>query len=167
MNGRLRVPLLIAAAVVAADQVTKSLMVAWLDGGSQELIGDFLRFRITRNPGASFSLFPSGGQAIAVVAMVIAVVVVAALPRVALPIERVALALVMGGAVGNLLDRIFRGEGVLDGAVVDFIDFSFFPAFNVADSSITIGVALLLFAGFFLTTEASTDDAASPEPGDA
>ena len=113
MNGRVRVPLLIAAAVVAADQATKSLMVAWLDGGSQELIGDFLQFRITRNPGASFSLFPSGGQVIAVVAIVIAVVVVAALPRVALPIERVSLALVMGGAVGNLVDRIFRGGGVL------------------------------------------------------
>jgi signal peptidase II len=52
------------------------------------------------------------------------------------------LGLVLGGAIGNLIDRIFRGPGLLDGEVVDFIDFDFFPTFNVADSAITIGAVL-------------------------
>lgn len=59
-----------------------------------------------------------------------------------------ALGLVLGGAVGNLIDRLFRGDGFLDGGVVDFIDFSFFATFNVADACVTIGVILLLFATF-------------------
>ncbi len=52
--------------------------------------------------------------------------------------------------MGNLADRIFRGSGLLDGEVVDFIDFSFFPAFNVADSAITIGAAMAVILAFFL-----------------
>jgi len=52
----------------------------------------------------------------------------------------------MGGALGNFTDRIFRGDGFLDGAVVDFIDFSFFPTFNAADSAISIGVVLMLLS---------------------
>ena len=63
-------------------------------------------------------------------------------------VEAVALGMVLGGAIGNLVDRVFRGDGLLDGAVVDFIDFSFFPTFNVADAAINIGVALLLIATF-------------------
>ncbi len=62
--------------------------------------------------------------------------------------EVAALALVLGGALGNLIDRIFRGDGLLDGGVVDFIDLSFFPAFNVADSAITIGAGLALLYAF-------------------
>ena len=62
--------------------------------------------------------------------------------------EIAALGLVLGGAIGNLLDRIFRGDGFLDGGVVDFVDFSFFPAFNVADSAITIGAAAALWFAF-------------------
>jgi signal peptidase II len=52
---------------------------------------------------------------------------------------------VIGGAAGNLVDRLTRGDGLLDGAVVDFIDFSFFPAFNLADSAITVGAVLALW----------------------
>jgi signal peptidase II len=62
--------------------------------------------------------------------------------------ETVALGLVLGGAVGNLVDRAFRGDGFLDGGVVDFVDFSFFPAFNVADSAITVGAILALWFAF-------------------
>lgn len=64
-------------------------------------------------------------------------------------IEALALGLVLGGALGNLIDRIFRGSGLLDGAVVDFIDFSFFATFNVADMAINIGVLVLLIAVFW------------------
>ena len=61
------------------------------------------------------------------------------------PYDAVALGLVLGGATGNLIDRLLRGDGLLDGKVVDFLDFSFFPAFNVADSAITVGAALALW----------------------
>ena len=62
--------------------------------------------------------------------------------------EAVAIGLVLGGAVGNLLDRVFRGDGWLDGKVIDFIDFNFFPTFNVADSAITIGAILAVLLAF-------------------
>ena len=62
--------------------------------------------------------------------------------------ETVALGLVLGGAIGNLADRAFRGDGFLDGGVVDFVDFSFFPAFNAAYSAITIGAVLALWFAF-------------------
>jgi signal peptidase II len=156
MNGNaVRACVFVAAAIVLVDQATKVLMVEWLDGGSRDLIGEFLQFRVTRNPGSAFSLFTGGGQIIAVIAIVIAIGVVVALPRMPRRIERIALAMVMGGALGNLTDRVFRGDGVLDGAVIDFIDFSFFPSFNVADSCITIGVALLMISGFFLAPDAA------------
>ncbi len=64
-------------------------------------------------------------------------------------IEAVALGLVLGGAVGNFIDRAVRGDGLLDGAVVDFIDFSFFATFNVADIAVNAGVVLLLVAAFW------------------
>lgn len=64
-------------------------------------------------------------------------------------IEAVALGLVLGGAVGNLIDRVLRGAGLLDGAVVDFIDFSFFATFNVADIAVNVGVLLLFVAAFW------------------
>ncbi len=141
--------LIVAASIVVLDQLTKVWVVASLDGDSVNLLGEFLQFRVTRNTGAAFSVFTGYGPLLGVLAVGIAVVVVAAIPRVERRLERVALAMVAGGAVGNLVDRIFRGEGILDGAVVDFIDFSFFPAFNVADSCITIGVILLLLSSVF------------------
>ena len=76
--------------------------------------------------------------------MVAVVVIVLVIRKVERGYDAVALGLVLGGAIGNLLDRIFRGDGLLDGRVVDFLDFSFFPAFNVADSAITVGAALAL-----------------------
>ena len=124
-------PWWVAFAVVTGDQLTKIWAVARLDDGPIKLLGDTLAFRLTRNPGAAFSRFTSGGTVLAVVAIVIVLVVSFALPRMTRRVEQIALALVLGGAIGNLIDRIFRGDGVLDGAVVDFIDFSFWPTVNV------------------------------------
>ena len=59
-------------------------------------------------------------------------------------IEVVALGFVLGGAIGNLMDRVFRGEGFLDGKVIDWIDLWWIPTFNIADASVTIAVGLLL-----------------------
>ena len=64
--------------------------------------------------------------------------------------ELIALGLILGGALGNLSDRIFRGSGVLDGNVIDWIDWWFIPTFNVADVALNVGVATLLIAVLFM-----------------
>ncbi|MCP3975344.1 MAG: signal peptidase II [bacterium] len=144
-----RTGLVIAATVVALDQLTKAWAVATFTDGSTSLIGDFLSFRVTRNPGAAFSSFQGGGAALGLIAAIVAISVAVILPKIEVPLERIALSLVMGGALGNFTDRIFRGDGFLDGAVVDFVDLWIIPTFNVADSAISVGVALMLASALF------------------
>lgn len=140
-----RLGLAIAAVVVAFDQATKAWVAAALEPGDPwELIPGFFQIAHIRNPGAAFGLLRGAGSYIALGAVVAVVVIALVIRKVERPFDAVALGLVLGGAVGNLLDRIFRGDGLLDGKVVDFLDFSFFPAFNVADSAITVGAALAL-----------------------
>jgi signal peptidase II len=141
---------LVAAIVLVLDQITKVWVVAALSDGPYVLIDGFLRFAEARNPGASFSTFTDAGQIIAVVAFGVIGVVFVLVDRVHDTLDVVGLGLIMGGAAGNLADRIFRGTGFLDGAVVDFIDFDFFPSFNVADAAINVGVGLLLVGTFVL-----------------
>lgn len=128
--------------------------LAALDEGPINLIGETVRFRLTRNPGAAFSSFAGGGSVLAVIALIAAIGIAVYLPRVEERVDRLALALIMGGALGNVADRIFRGDGLLDGAVVDFIDLSFWPTFNVADSAISVGVVLMLISAFFVAPRA-------------
>lgn len=139
-----RLAVAVAAAAIAVDQVTKVWAVAVLDDGPIRVLGDVLRFRLTRNTGAAFSSLQGFGPLIGIAAVAIIGLVLVMLHHAPRRLEVIGLGLVLGGAIGNLLDRIFRGEGFLDGAVVDWIDPSFFPAFNGADSAITIGVAVLL-----------------------
>lgn len=140
--------LTVAGAVVILDQVTKWVAVRTLADGPTPLIEGFLQFRLVRNPGSAFSLFQGGGAIIALIAIAavaMIVVIVRSLPSSA---EGIAIGLVLGGAVGNLLDRIFRGDGFLTGKVIDFIDFDFFPTFNAADSAITVGAVLAVLLAF-------------------
>jgi signal peptidase II len=94
------------------------------------------------NTGAAFGMFQNAGPLLVVTSLIgmAAILVYLFNPGFAHPAMRAGLALMFGGAVGNLIDRVYSGE------VVDFIKFPHFPAFNVADSSITIGVLLLLWA---------------------
>lgn len=143
-----QVALVAGAAVVVADQLTKWWVVATLPGSPIVLVEDFLQLRYLTNKGAAFSMLEGAGSIIAIVAIVAIVFIVVVAGGLDVRREAVALGLVLGGAAGNLLDRVFRGEGLLDGGVVDFIDFSFFPAFNVADSAITVGATLALVFAF-------------------
>ncbi len=132
----------IAAAVVAADQVTTSLAVADLSSHDVHVIGPFW-LRLTYNTGVAFSVGRglTGPIIIVAVALVLAVAWLArGVPT--MPVAA-ALGLVIGGAVGNLSDRLFRGHS---GAVVDFLYTRFWPTFNLADASIVIGCALLAVA---------------------
>lgn len=133
----------LAAAVVAVDQLTKLLIVASLsEGSSVDVVGDVLRISHIRNTGAAFGVLRGLGGVLALVALVGVVVFAAILLRHPPAWAGVGAALVCGGALGNLSDRIFRGS------VVDFVDFRFWPAFNVADSAITIGAVVLVWVGF-------------------
>jgi signal peptidase II len=134
----------IAAAVVVLDLWTKRYAALNFAGKPVEVIPGFLSFTYVENPGAAFGFFRSGGTIIAVAAMVVTIVVLFALAAPRSNLEVVALGFVLGGALGNLVDRFARGEGVIDGAVIDWINLWFIPTFNLADASITIAVALLL-----------------------
>jgi len=139
---------LIVVAIVALDQITKAVVVATLSNGPLSIIGDDVELRLARNSGASFSLFTNATVFLAVLALVLSIVLVRAIQRARDRLTVVALAMVLGGALGNLCDRIFRSPGFLEGHVVDFVRVGSFPFFNVADSAITIGAILLVFATF-------------------
>jgi len=135
----------IVIGVVVVDQLTKTWAVRELADGPVELFGD-VALRLSRNSGGAFSLFQGFTPLLAVLAIVLAVVLVRALQRTRDPLVLVALALILGGAIGNLIDRIARSPSFLRGEVVDFVDVGRFPVFNVADSAITIGAVLLFVA---------------------
>ncbi len=148
MSARLRErPLLglgVAAAVVIADQVTKWISVTRFAEDPVTVVPGWLWFTFTENPGAAFSFFQGAGPVLGVVAAVAAVVIILALRYPRPRWEAVAFGLILGGALGNLTDRILRGDGLLDGHVVDWIRVPDFPVFNVADSAVTVAVVLLL-----------------------
>jgi len=137
----------VAAAAVVADQLTKWWAVDRLSRGPIKIVGS-LRLALSHNSAGAFGL-GSGVVPMIVLAVVALVVVLFVVGR---SIDRsamaVALGLVLGGAVGNLLDRVFRSPGFGRGAVIDFVDLRWWPVFNVADAAITIGCVLLVLLSF-------------------
>jgi signal peptidase II len=138
----------LAAGIVAADQLTKSWVVATLSDRPLSIVGTTVELRLSRNTGGAFSLFRGFTPILAVLALVVAAVLVAALRRTDDRVVLLALALVLGGATGNLLDRLFRAPGFLRGAVVDYIKVGAWPSFNIADSAVTVGAVLLVIWGW-------------------
>jgi signal peptidase II len=146
---RIGVLLAVAATAYVLDMISKILVVAKLaDRGPVHVIGTFLQFTYTRNPGAAFSL----GIGYTVVFSLIAVGVVAVIARVARRLYSlpwaIALGLLLGGALGNLTDRIVRSPGPFRGWVVDFIQVPHFAIFNLADSAISVGGVLMVLLAF-------------------
>jgi signal peptidase II len=139
------VPMVIAAVVVVLDQITKHWALNSLDDRDIEVFWT-LQFNLAFNTGMAFSRGEGLGPVIAVVALVVVVFFLVRLGREGGRLAAVATGLIVGGAIGNIIDRAFRGDGILDGAVVDFIDFQWFPIFNIADMGITIGGALLVLS---------------------
>jgi signal peptidase II len=142
-----RWPLLlgVGAATLAIDQVTKAWAVAELgDGRAIDLVGS-LRLRLVLNYGAAFSLTDGRGPLISILALVVVALLLRTGRHATRPAMAVSLGLIVGGALGNLVDRAFReGDGLLGGGVIDFVDLQWWPVFNVADSAIVVG-AILLF----------------------
>lgn len=135
--------------LVVVDRITKVWAWSELSDGAKVLIDPWLSLQLAENRGAAFGLMQDGGSLLAVAAVVAVVVIGVALRSVVHRGEAIALGMVLAGAVGNLIDRVLRGPGLVDGAVVDWIKFPNFPNFNVADSSITVGVVLLLAMSLF------------------
>jgi len=150
-RGRRRIAVLFAVATLAyaLDLVSKMLVVAKLEHHAPiEIVGDWLRFEAIRNAGAAFGF----GQAFTIIFTVIAAAVIVVIARLARKLYSlpwaIALGLLLGGALGNLTDRIFRSPGVFEGAVVDFIAPKHFAVFNLADSAIVCGGILIVLLSF-------------------
>lgn len=135
-----------AAVGVAADQITKAIALARLsDGESVPFIEGVWHWTLHRNPGAAFSLFTNSPIVFTVIAFVISIGIVWYARKIADRPTLLALGLILGGALGNLTDRIVRPPEVFRGHVIDFIDWRVWPTFNIADALIVSG-AILLFA---------------------
>ena len=138
---------MVAAIVLGLDALTKQWAMSALADGPIDLFGP-VRFALVRNKAGAFGLGGAFVPFLAVAALLLVlVIVVKGTATEKLP-TAVALGLVVGGAFGNVIDRIFRSPGFLQGAVVDFVDVGFWPVFNLADSAITCGCLLLLFASW-------------------
>jgi len=132
-----------ALVVLLVDRLTKWWAETSLDE-PQDVVWT-LRFSLHENTGAAFSRFTNLGPVIAVLAVVVIVALVRVGRGVQSGVGAVALGSILGGAVGNLVDRVIRADdGLLSGAVIDFIDFQWWPVFNVADMGIVVGGALVL-----------------------
>ncbi|MEV4927323.1 signal peptidase II [Streptomyces roseoverticillatus] len=147
-GGERRVPLLLAVAGLSylIDLGSKLAVVAGLENRpAVQVIGSWLELRVMRNPGAAFSI----GEATTFVFTLIAASVVVAIARLARKLYStpwaIALGLLLGGALGNLTDRLFRSPGGLQGAVVDFISVRGFSVMNLADWAIFCGGTLIVF----------------------
>jgi signal peptidase II len=144
---RTRTVLATAFAVLVADIVSKVVVVATMDqGDTVRLIDGILKIDYTRNAGAAFSIGTGATVLFTGVAVLVAAVIIRQARRLVSRSWAVTLGLLLGGALGNLVDRIFRSPGPFRGHVVDWIELPHWPVFNLADSAIVIGgvVAVLL-----------------------
>ncbi|HEX2382281.1 MAG TPA: signal peptidase II [Acidimicrobiales bacterium] len=135
----------VAALVVVLDQLTKWWALRALDDRDIDLFWT-LRLHLVENSGAAFSLAGGRGGLVALLAIAVVIALIAFGRAIDTKVGAVALGLVLGGAAGNILDRVFRdGNGFLGGAVIDFVDLQWWPVFNVADAAVTIGGLIIVF----------------------
>ena len=153
-RARILPPVLLAAAVIASDQLTKWLVVEWFGGASRgfQPVTGFFNLVLTHNTGVSFGLLasdnPWNAWALSGLSLAIVAGLAVWLTRQERALPALAIGAIIGGALGNVIDRLHAP------GVIDFLDFHLagwhWPAFNLADSSITVGVALLIFDALFL-----------------
>ncbi len=135
---------LVVATIVIIDQWSKMWAVNALVNARTIHVVWTLRFALGFNSGIAFSQAQGLGPFVGLIAIGAIVMMARAAVRASTALSAYGLAIIVAGAVGNVADRIFRGDGWLHGRVVDFIDFQWFPVFNAADSAITIGAGLLI-----------------------
>lgn len=156
-----------AATVLVIDQLSKVWAVASLEGQpDRQIVGELLRFSFVRNSGAAFGLGAGATIVFSLLAIAVAGVLFRMSTRLVSMWWAVALGLMLGGALGNLLDRVFRSPAPLQGHVVDFLRLPNWPVFNVADMSLVTAAVLivvlsLLNVPYDRPREASNDPAAA------
>lgn len=161
-----------ALLVVVLDQATKTWAVARLrDADPIEVIPGVLSFTFVLNPGAAFGMATGATPILTTLAIVISAIVLFVARRIDDRWWGLALGLLLAGAVGNLIDRLFRAPGPFRGHVVDFLQFDFidFPVFNVADSAITVAAGLIILQalrGVDLDGTRERDKAEQDDSGD-
>lgn len=137
------------ATAVVVDQATKEWALRALEPGQpKELIGEVLRLHLTFNPGAAFSLGTNATALLTVLVCIVIGVILWQSRRIASWTWAVAFGLLLGGAVGNLIDRLFRDPGFAKGHVVDFLRLPNWPIFNVADMCIVTAACLMVLLTF-------------------
>nr|WP_216823651.1 signal peptidase II [Mycobacterium terramassiliense] len=147
---RLRLLLSVAAVVLALDIVTKVLAVRLLPPGQPvSIIGDTVTWTLVRNSGAAFSMATGYTWVLTLIATGVVVGIFWMGRRLVSPWWAVGLGMILGGAMGNLVDRFFRSPGPLRGHVVDFLSVGWWPVFNVADPSVVGGAILLVALSIF------------------
>jgi signal peptidase II len=140
----------VAVTVLVLDVVTKALAVKLLTPNQPvSIIGDTVTWTLVRNPGAAFSLAAGYTLVLTVIATGVVVGIVWMAPRLVSPWWALGLGMILGGALGNLMDRFFRGPAPLQGHVIDFVSIGWWPVFNVADPAVVGGAALLVGLSFF------------------
>lgn len=165
-RGRTRLVLVTALVVLVVDAISKAIVVASMDlGDTVRLIGGVLKIDYTRNAGAAFSIGTGATVLFTGVAVLVVAVIVRQARRLVSRSWAVTLGLLLGGALGNLVDRLFRSPGPFRGHVVDWIELPHWPVFNLADSAIVIGTVVAVL----LATRGIPFDAQlhNPQPQDA
>ena len=147
--GQRRIPslsLLIAAVIVGLDQLSKHWAVSQLNDGHTVHVLWTLQFNLAFNGGMAFGRGQGLGPVIGVIATIVVVGLVLSLRQSDNKTSIIGVGLIVGGAMGNIIDRLFRGDAWLHGKVVDFVDFQWFPIFNIADICINVGGGLLVLS---------------------
>jgi signal peptidase II len=140
----------VAAVVLAVDIATKVAAVRLLVPGEPvSIIGDTVTWNLVRNSGAAFSMATGWTWILTLIALAVVIGIVWMGRRLVSPWWALGLGLILGGALGNLVDRIFRAPGPLRGQVVDFLSVGWWPVFNVADSCVVCGAVLLVALSLF------------------
>jgi signal peptidase II len=135
----------LATVIVVLDQVTKYVAEARLEPGRRvDVLGDLFGFRLFYNSGAAFSLGTSITPVLTTFACIAVVVMVVAIARTRSLWWALAVGTLLGGAVGNLIDRLLRPPGIGRGEVVDFLELPSWPIFNVADMAVVTGALLIV-----------------------
>ena len=147
---RLRLLLGIAAVVLVLDIVTKVLAVKLLTPGQPvSIVGDTITWTLVRNSGAAFSMATGYTWVLTLIATGVVIGIIWMGRRLVSPWWAIGLGMILGGAMGNLVDRFFRSPGPLRGHVVDFLSIGWWPVFNVADPSVVGGAILLVALSLF------------------
>jgi len=141
-----RIGLGAALVVLILDILTKGWAMSALSDGRDIHIFWTMHFALTHNEGMAFSTGTNVGPFIGMLAIVVIAILIFALRKQSSVISLVATGCIIGGAIGNVLDRVFRGSGFMGGAVVDFIDLRWWPVFNVADIGIVCGAIAVAYS---------------------